>query len=139
MLAGPPDLRPLTWAPPAQPARTDGTDAMILLRRLNGTELGVNADLIERVESTPDTVLTLVDGTKYIVAEPAEEVVARIIDFRARILATAESFADHTDLDDVRAARTVPLRLVDDTTPATSPSTGALATSISTNTPDGGE
>ncbi|MCC6226758.1 MAG: flagellar FlbD family protein [Microthrixaceae bacterium] len=81
---------------------------MILLRRLNGTELGVNADLIERVESTPDTILTLVDGTKYVVAEPAEEVVARIVDFRARILATAETFAS----DDRPGAQPVPLRLV---------------------------
>jgi flagellar protein FlbD len=79
---------------------------MILLRRINGTELGVNADLIERVESTPDTVLTLVDGTKYVVAEPAGEVVARIIDFRARILAAAESFSDHD------GERQIPLRLV---------------------------
>ena len=82
---------------------------MILLRRINGSELGVNADLIERVESTPDTVLTLVDGTKYVVAEPAGEVVARIIDFRARILAAAESFAEHEAGD-----RQIPLRLVDD-------------------------
>ena len=82
---------------------------MILLRRLNGTELGVNADLIERVESTPDTILTLVDGTKYVVAEPAQEVVARIVDFRARILATAEAFA----LDERPEAPPVPLRLVE--------------------------
>ena len=85
---------------------------MILLRRLNGSELGVNADLIERVESTPDTVLTLVDGTKYVVTEPAEEVVARIIDFRARILATAETFADGSDGTDHGAERPIPLRLV---------------------------
>ena len=63
---------------------------MILLSRLNGTELGVNADLIERVETTPDTVITLIDGTKLIVEQPATEVVSRIIDFRARVLATAE-------------------------------------------------
>lgn len=87
-----------------------GMDAlMILLRRLNGTELGVNADLIERVESTPDTILTLVDGTKYVVAEPAEEVVARIVDFRARILATAEAFATEEHPE----APPVPLRLVE--------------------------
>jgi flagellar protein FlbD len=36
---------------------------MILLTRLNGSEVGVNADLIERVEATPDTVLSLIDGT----------------------------------------------------------------------------
>lgn len=80
---------------------------MILLRRLNGTELGVNADLIERVESTPDTVLTLVDGTKYVVAEPAEEIVARIIEFRARILRTAEAMGE------ALVERPVPLRLID--------------------------
>ena len=84
---------------------------MILLRRLNGTELGVNADLIERVESTPDTVLTLIDGTKYIVAEPAEEVVARIVEFRARILVAAEGFSESAG--EYPAGRTIPLRLVD--------------------------
>lgn len=67
---------------------------MILLSRLNGSELGLNADLIERVEATPDTVITLIDGTKYVVAESANEVVARVIDFRGRIIATAESYAE---------------------------------------------
>ena len=82
---------------------------MILLRRLNGSEIGVNADLIERVESTPDTILTLVDGTKYVVADPAEEVVARIVEFRARILATAETLVH----DEHPGAHPVPLRLVE--------------------------
>lgn len=79
---------------------------MILLSRLNGTELGVNADLIERVEANPDTVLTLIDGTKFVVAEPASEVVARIIEFRARIIAAAEEFAAHAN------SPTPPLHLV---------------------------
>jgi len=83
---------------------------MILLRRLNGTDIGVNADLIERVESTPDTVLTLIDGTKYIVGESAEEVVARIIEFRARILSAAEQFSEV--VSDSNASRGIPLRLV---------------------------
>jgi len=82
---------------------------MILLSRLNGTELGVNPDLIERVETTPDTVLTLIDGTKYVVAEPAAEVVARIIDFRARIIATADEYAGHP-----AHQPTAPLQLVTD-------------------------
>jgi flagellar protein FlbD len=82
---------------------------MILLRRLNGTQLGVNADLIERVETSTDTVLTLVDGTKYVVAEDANEVVARIIDFRARVLVAADALAGPT------RAPIVPLHLVDGT------------------------
>jgi flagellar protein FlbD len=85
-------------------------DAMIQLQRLNGTDIGVNADLIERVESTPDTVLTLIDGTKYIVAEAAEEVVARIIEFRARILAAAEEFSG--SIGEQPAGQSIPLRLV---------------------------
>ena len=70
---------------------------MILLSRLNGTEIGVNADLIERVEGNPDTVITLIDGTKYVVSEPTTEVIARIVEFRARIIATADEFAGHAD------------------------------------------
>lgn len=62
---------------------------MILLTRLNGPVFAVNPDLIERAESTPDTVLTLVDGSKYVVAEPVEELIARIRDFRASVIATA--------------------------------------------------
>ena len=78
----------------ATPSDTE-TDVMILLSRLNGTELGLNPDLIERVETTPDTVITLIDGTKYVIAEASTEVVARIIEFRARIIASADDFAGH--------------------------------------------
>lgn len=87
---------------------THETDVMIHLSRLNGTEMAVNADLIERVETTPDTVLTLIDGTKYVVLEDAHEVVARIIDFRARIIAKADEFAGHAAHDPI------PLQLVSD-------------------------
>ncbi len=106
---------------------------MILLRRLNGSELGVNADLIERVESTPDTVLTLIDGTKYIVSEPAEEVVARIVEFRARILAAAEGFFEPTG--EYPAGRTIPLRLVDNDVDAPALATSSV-TSINDTTRD---
>lgn len=80
---------------------------MILLSRLNGTELGLNADLIERVEATPDTVITLVDGTKYVVAEPSREVVARIVDFRAQVIARADEYAGHTHRDPIASLHLV--------------------------------
>ena len=92
-----PDPRGAGWSRTPNPE----TDAMILLSRLNGSELGLNADLIERVESTPDTVITLIDGTKYVVSEPAREVVARIIDFRARVIASADEFVGHAEHDPV--------------------------------------
>jgi len=60
---------------------------MIILTRLNGEQFAVNCDLVERVDAHPDTVLTLVDSTKYIVAESLAEVVERVRDFRAGVLA----------------------------------------------------
>jgi flagellar protein FlbD len=65
---------------------------MISLTRLSGSVFLLNADLVERVDSTPDTVVTLVDGTKYVVAEPLELVLAEVIDYRARIVARASLF-----------------------------------------------
>jgi len=67
---------------------------MILLTRLNGPQIAVNADLIERAEATPDTVLTLVDGTKYLVAESVQEVIDRVRTFRASVLVAAKELED---------------------------------------------
>jgi flagellar protein FlbD len=50
----------------------------------------LNTDLIESIEATPDTVVTLVDGRKFVVAETPEEVVSRTVGFRASVLAAAE-------------------------------------------------
>ena len=47
---------------------------MIVVTRLNGPRFAVDPDLLQRVESTPDTILTLIDGTKYIVAESMTEI-----------------------------------------------------------------
>ncbi|MEJ5944065.1 flagellar FlbD family protein [Pseudokineococcus basanitobsidens] len=71
---------------------------MIILTRLAGSRFAVNPDLLERVESTPDTVLTLLDGTKYVVAEPVEDVVARVTDYRATVIATARRLAEQQEL-----------------------------------------
>ncbi len=67
---------------------------MILLTRLNGSQVGVNPDLLERVEHNPDTVLCLIDGTRYVVSESIDEVVARVIDFRARVLSATDRLAE---------------------------------------------
>lgn len=50
----------------------------------------LNADLIESIEARPDTVVTLVDGRKTVVAESPEEVVDRIRLFRAAVLAAVD-------------------------------------------------
>ena len=59
---------------------------MIHLTKLNGTDCVLNADLIEVMESTPDTTITLVSGHKMNVLEPLDEVVDRVIEFRRRLL-----------------------------------------------------
>jgi flagellar protein FlbD len=55
---------------------------MITLRRLNGQEFILNADLIETVESTPDTLVTLSNGKKIIVKNTLEDIVRNTIKYR---------------------------------------------------------
>ena len=58
---------------------------MIYVTRLDGSQFVVNADLIETVEHTADTVISLVDGKKLVVTTPVGEIVARVIDYRRQI------------------------------------------------------
>jgi flagellar protein FlbD len=62
---------------------------VIRVTRLNGERFALNPDLIERVEAHPDTVAFLVDGTKYVVKESVDEVLQKIREYRAGILATS--------------------------------------------------
>jgi len=58
---------------------------MIRLTRLNHAPLVLNCDLIERIDLTPDTVITLTNGQIFRVLEAPDEVIARIVDFRRAI------------------------------------------------------
>ncbi|WP_018685599.1 flagellar FlbD family protein [Actinokineospora enzanensis] len=64
---------------------------MILLNRLNGQPFALNPDLLERAESTPDTVITLVNGAKYVVAQSLDELAALVSQHRAVILGQAQA------------------------------------------------
>lgn len=59
---------------------------MIRLTRLNHMPVVLNADLIEHIEITPDTVISMTTGQKIVVLESSEEVIGRIIDFRRSVL-----------------------------------------------------
>lgn len=59
---------------------------MIQLTRLNHIPLVLNSDLIEHIEMTPDTVITLTSGQKIVVLEAAAEVVNRVVAFRRSTL-----------------------------------------------------
>jgi flagellar protein FlbD len=62
---------------------------MIDLTRLNGNRLVINCDLIKYAEAAPDTTLSLVTGEKLLVRESCDEVIARILTYRASVLASA--------------------------------------------------
>nr|WP_303873226.1 flagellar FlbD family protein [Tepidanaerobacter acetatoxydans] len=58
---------------------------MIELTRLNGTKFVLNAELIETVESTPDTVITLITDKKLVVLEKKDEIINKVIKYKKHI------------------------------------------------------
>ena len=58
---------------------------MIEVTRLNDTTLIVNCELIEFIEKTPDTIITLTTGRKVIVKESVDEVVRKVIEYKRAI------------------------------------------------------
>lgn len=59
---------------------------MIRLTRLNGSEFYLNPDLIEALEETPDTQVTLSNGQHYVVVEHIRVIREMIVSYNARIL-----------------------------------------------------
>lgn len=57
---------------------------MIKVTRINKTQFIINADWIETVESTPDTVITLTNGKKYVVTEKIEDIINRVIEYKQK-------------------------------------------------------
>jgi flagellar protein FlbD len=88
---------------------------VILVTRLNGAVFALNPDLVERADCTPDTVITLVDGTKYVIAESVPEFIDSVRHYRASLIAQASRLegepaaAPHFDNDDEQDAVVLPL------------------------------
>ncbi|MDK2820376.1 MAG: flagellar protein FlbD [Clostridia bacterium] len=59
---------------------------MIKVTTLDNRQIYLNAELIERIENVPETVITLTSGKKILVHETAEEIVSRVIDYRCQFL-----------------------------------------------------
>lgn len=59
---------------------------LIKVTRLNGKEFVVNAEEIEFIEATPDTVISLTSGKKIVVNENVEEVIDSVVKYKRRIL-----------------------------------------------------
>jgi flagellar protein FlbD len=62
---------------------------MIHLTRINHVPMVLNSDLIEHVEATPDTVISLTTGQKILVLESPHEIVERVIQFRRALAGAA--------------------------------------------------
>jgi flagellar protein FlbD len=58
---------------------------MIHLTRINHAPMVLNSDLIEHIETTPDTVVSLTNGQKFVVLEAADDIIDKIVEFRRRL------------------------------------------------------
>lgn len=58
---------------------------MIKVTRLNGMDLYINAELVEYLEATPDTVLTLTTGKKFVLRDSVDDIVNRVIEYRKTV------------------------------------------------------
>lgn len=72
---------------------------MVKVSRLNGKSFYINPDLIEFVEETPDTVLTMTTGKKLVVEETAEDVLQKIIDYKQKVFLGLPQKLQRGDLD----------------------------------------
>jgi len=61
---------------------------MIRVTRINNHSILLNSDLIEQIETVPDTTIALTTGQRLFVRESADEILARIVEFRRRICPT---------------------------------------------------
>lgn len=59
---------------------------MVEVTRFNKETIYINADLIEMIEASPDTVVTMTTGRKFVVSETKEEMVDKIIKYKRKIL-----------------------------------------------------
>ncbi|OEG00409.1 flagellar protein FlbD [Vulcanibacillus modesticaldus] len=57
---------------------------MIYVNRLDGSEFVINPLLIETIEKTPDTIITLTNGKRYIVKQTLEEIIEQFEAFIKR-------------------------------------------------------
>ena len=59
---------------------------MVKITRLNNTVLVVNAEMIEFIEATPDTIITLTTGRKVVARESVDEIIDRVVEYKRRYL-----------------------------------------------------
>lgn len=68
----------------------------------NGNRIALNVDLIEKVEETPDTVITLTNGARYLVQESLDDIIEKSIEVKARAIFMAQHLPDPEDRQRLR-------------------------------------
>ena len=58
---------------------------MINITRINGSEITINNDLIETIEATPDTTITMTTGKRIIARDSIDDIIKKIIAFRGQV------------------------------------------------------
>jgi flagellar protein FlbD len=58
---------------------------MIVLTKINNAQIAVNADLIQYIEETPDTVITMTNDDKVVVVERMTEIIQKVVHYRRLI------------------------------------------------------
>ncbi|NPV71241.1 MAG: flagellar FlbD family protein [Firmicutes bacterium] len=58
---------------------------MVKVRRLNGEEIVISADMIEAMEATPDTVITLTNGKRFVVKDSVDDVIRKVVEYKRGI------------------------------------------------------
>ncbi|MFH0920094.1 MAG: flagellar FlbD family protein [Fibrobacterota bacterium] len=59
---------------------------MVKVTRINGTQLVINAELVELIEFTPDTIVTLTTGKKVILKDNVDDLIRRIVEYKRTVL-----------------------------------------------------
>jgi flagellar protein FlbD len=59
---------------------------MVKITRLNDSVLIINADMIQFLEATPDTIITLTDGRKVVAKESVDDIIEKVVDYKRRLL-----------------------------------------------------
>lgn len=92
---------------------------MIAVTRLDKKLMYLNPDHIICIEETPDTVITLFNGNRYIVVDRAHAIISRVVAYRARISRRAESRSAKKYLGRLRSSQFHCSRQLDDVLPGT--------------------
>jgi flagellar protein FlbD len=86
---------------------------MIEVTRLNGNPMILNSDLIKTAESSPDTMLTLINGEKLLVRESSQQILEKVLAYRSQLLAAvARKLPSIADLHRVAALASLDLSSV---------------------------